>query len=46
MAVQAAVRRRGIGKALLAACECAALEQGAYDVIALLVHEYNEPAVR
>ncbi|GAB4815240.1 hypothetical protein N2152v2_002286 [Parachlorella kessleri] len=46
MAVQAAVRRRGIGKALLAACEGAALQQGAYDVIALLVHEYNEPAVR
>lgn len=45
MAVAAAARRRGHGRALLAACERAAAQQG-YAAVALLVHEYNEPARR
>lgn len=45
MAVAAAARRRGHGRALLAACEREAAQQG-YAAVALLVHEYNEPARR
>lgn len=45
MAVDANVRQQGLGRALLRECERAAVEQG-YGAIALLVHQYNEPALR
>ena len=45
MAVAPEARRRGLGRSLLAATERAAAAQG-YQALALLVHEYNEAALR